>query len=331
MTTIRLVVTIPTFRRPATLEVCLTAVLAQVDRLAADTGLDIRGRVAVVDNDPERSAEDTVARYDGVSYVPEPVPGIVAARNAALDHARAHDDDLLAFIDDDETPRDGWLPSLVRTHVDHDADAVWGWIEPRFEHAPDPWIEAGGFFTRPTRTTGTVLPTAATGNLLLRMATITRLGLRFDPTMGMGGGEDTLFTRTLVARGGRIVWCQEAVAIDVVPADRLTRAWVKARSVSHGNTGTRVSIRLAGGGGARLRASCGFFGKGLARVVLGGARSLVGHVVRSPRHQARGTRTACRGWGMLMGSLGMSYQEYTRDASEPRWVRERPAPLSTKE
>ncbi|WP_425454326.1 glycosyltransferase family 2 protein [Luteococcus japonicus] len=49
----------------------------------------------------------------GVRYVNETAPGLAAVRNRALDEAG--NANLLAFIDDDETPAAGWLQHLVRT------------------------------------------------------------------------------------------------------------------------------------------------------------------------------------------------------------------------
>ena len=90
----------------------------------------------------------------------------------------------------------------------------------RFAETPDPWIAAGRFFDRRRLPTGTDLEVAATNNLLLDLAVVRRLGLRFDAAFGLSGGSDTLFTRELVASGERMVWCDEAIVYDIVPTDR---------------------------------------------------------------------------------------------------------------
>ena len=74
---------------------------------------------------------------------------------------------------------------------------------------------------------------AHSNNLLLDLRWSRRLGLRFDPRFGLTGGEDTMFTHDLVGRGGTIVWCDEAVVRESVPADRATRSWVSAPRVPH--------------------------------------------------------------------------------------------------
>ena len=58
--------------------------------------------------------------------------------------------------------------------------------------------------------TGTRLEVAATNNLLLDLRAVRAAGLRFDVDLGTQGGEDTLFTRQLVASGGLLTWCAEA-------------------------------------------------------------------------------------------------------------------------
>ncbi len=324
---VELIVAIPTFRRPATLQANLAAAVAQAAALAAlaapppapgslapgspaPASLEpLRARVLVVDNDPQGSAEE-VARAAGADYVVEPTPGIVAVRNRALDEAAGAD--LLVFIDDDEIAQPGWLAALVGTWRATGADAVWGRVVSVFDGPVDDFVAAGEFFRRKPRTTGDRVPVAACGNLLLDLATVRRLGVRFDPRMILGGGEDTLFTRTLVAGGGVIVWCDESVAHDVVPAGRANRHWVLTRQISHGNAAARVERYLAGSTGSRAVARARCVAGGGVRVAGGLARSVVGAVRRRPRDRARGLRTAARGLGLASGGLGLTYEEYAR-------------------
>jgi hypothetical protein len=143
--------------------------------------------------------------------------------------------DILVFIDDDERPREGWLAPLVTTWQRSGASAVMGRVISEFEGELDPWVAAGEVFRRRSMATGTPITVAAAGNLLLDLSQVNRFGARFDARVGLGSGEDSLFSRELVRRGGSMVWCQESVATDVVPRSRMTRAWVLARARSHGN------------------------------------------------------------------------------------------------
>jgi glycosyltransferase involved in cell wall biosynthesis len=293
-----------TYRRPEGLADAVGMLRAQLDLVPG-------ARLLVVDNDEQPSAASAVAEAAGgdirVRYVHEPTPGIAAARNQAL--AEAGPEAVVVFIDDDEQPSEKWLPTLVACWEETGAAAVVGPVVSRFDGAVDPWIEAGGFFRRLRHPTGTVVTTAATNNLLLDMS---RVGdLRFDLGFGLSGGSDTVFTRSLSAAGGKIVWCDEAAVHDLVPADRATREWVRARAARIGNSDSRVQVYLAPAGRrpiARVRASA----RGLVRVFGGSARLLLGGLTGSPAHQARGTRTLLRGLGMLRGAWGSYVTEYAR-------------------
>ncbi|WP_328532266.1 glycosyltransferase [Nocardioides sp. NBC_00368] len=293
-----------TYRRPEGLAEAVGMLRAQLD-LVPDA------RLLVVDNDEQPSAAAAVAEAAAgdvrVVYVHEPTPGIAAARNRALDETGP--EAVVVFIDDDEQPSEKWLPTLLACWQETGAAAVVGPVVSRFDGMPDPWIEAGGFFRRLRHATGTVVTTAATNNLLLDMAQVGRL--RFDLGFGLSGGSDTVFTRTLSAAGGRIVWCDEAPVHDLVPADRATRDWVRARASRIGNSDSRVQVHLAPAGRrpiARLRASA----RGLVRVLGGSARLVLGRVTGSQAHHARGTRTLLRGLGMLRGAWGSHVSEYAR-------------------
>lgn len=306
---LRVVVAIVTYRRPQQLAVTLREIVRQVDELGEPA------RTLIVDNDREGSARAVVAKLalngvTNVSVVVEPTPGIAAARNRAL--AESAYDRLLVFIDDDETPADGWLKHLVTTFLATGAAAVVGPVESAFDGRLDPWIVAGGYFERRRLTTGTVIETAASNNLLLDLAQVRAAGIGFDERFGLSGGSDTLFTRQLSAAGGRIVWCSAALVVDHVPAARMSRRWVLLRAMRYGNSWSRASVVLAPTRSARLEVRIRMAMAGLVRVGAGGARVLLGAASRSVRHRARGARTAAKGIGMIAGSCGLVYTEYAR-------------------
>jgi succinoglycan biosynthesis protein ExoM len=245
-----------------------------------------------------------------VKYVHEPVPGISAGRNRAIDEAS--DADLLVFIDDDETPRPGWLTALVDTWLSTRPTAVMGRVFFNVPADADPWVVAGGFFARPRRPTGAEIGVAGAGNLLLDLRQVRALGVGFDPRLGLSGGEDTLFSRQLVRRGGRIVWCDESVADDYVPAKRATRQWVLQRAWRVGNCTALADLYLAENVAERCVSRVRYALRGLARIAGGTLRYAVGRLVGSDRHEARGLRTVRRGQGMLFGARGTRFDEYAR-------------------
>ncbi|WP_233551508.1 glycosyltransferase family 2 protein [Amnibacterium setariae] len=306
---VSVVVAILTYRRPDDIAAVLPAVVEQlreVDEVVS------RARVLVVDNDPGAGAREAVSAVGGpVQYVHEPEPGIAAARNRALDEAR--DDDVLVFIDDDERPDPGWLSALLRTWSSTRAAAVVGPVVSHFLVTPGPFVAAGRFFDRRRHLTGSTVDVAATNNLLLDLAVVRRIRLRFDPTTAATGGEDTLFTRALATRGGRMVWCDEAVVRDIVPPSRITPRWVLQRALSSGNSWSLTAVALAPSRAQRLSTRTVLHGRGLVRLVGGAGQSTVGLLTRQPYHRARGLRTAARGLGMLLGAWNVRYREYRRD------------------
>jgi glycosyltransferase involved in cell wall biosynthesis len=245
-----------------------------------------------------------------VRYVAEAEPGIASARNRALDEAGGSR--LLAFIDDDERPHSGWLLRLLEARASTGAAAVAGAVVSEFDGPLDPWVRAGDFFRRRRPPTGTVITVAATNNLLLDLAVVRRHGLRFDGGFGLTGGSDTLFTRQLTAAGGLMVWCDEAVVTDRVPAARMTRDWVLRRAFRSGNSGSRVEMTLATSGWGRTLVRWNAARRGLPRCIGGGAQWAVGRACGRAQLQARGLRTAARGCGMLAGAFGVVYAEYRR-------------------
>ncbi|MFZ4893548.1 glycosyltransferase family 2 protein [Plantibacter sp. Mn2098] len=310
-----LVVGILTFRRPEDLAASLPKVLEQTTRLL-DARLGVtRTEVLVVDNDPAASAADVVGGFATVRYVVESTPGIAAARNRALDEAQPAE--LLVFIDDDEEPGDDWLIPLVETWLATTPAAVMGRVQSHLPDGTDPWVVAGGFFTRRQLPTGTEIDEAAAGNLLLDLGQVQRLGVRFATELGLGGGEDTLFSKQVTHRGGRIVWCNESVTHDFVDRDRATRRWAMQRAWSHGNTRITIERAFAATTAERARVRLAAAFGGLARAVLGAMRAVFGIVTGSLHHRVRGARAVSRGGGMFVGAFGVVFQEYVRPEAEP--------------
>ena len=305
-----LVVAVLTYRRLehiTELAPLLVEQAAAVQRALPDIG---PVQVLVVDNDPDASARERLTGIEGLRYVHEPTPGISAGRNRALDESG--DAELLVFIDDDERPEPDWLITLVRAQQEWQAGAVVGRVRREFDGPIDPWFIVGGFFPSPHIPTGTEVAAAATNNLLLDLRLVRRFGVRFDAQFGLSGGGDTHFTRAFIAQGGSIIWCDEAVVADQVPADRATRGWVLRRAYRGGNSDGRVNIVLASTSGRRAAARLRTFVRGLSRFLVGMVRVLLGKLGRRLVVEATGARTAARGLGMLAAAFGSSFSEYER-------------------
>ena len=231
-----------TFRRPAVAET-----LASLARQALPHGQAFR--IIVADNDVEPTARETVlsaaaAHGLDVTYVHAPSRNISIARNACLQAASAP---FLAFIDDDETATPGWLAGLWAEAERGGWDAVLGPVKAVYADGAPRWIAAGDFHsTAPVRTGERILKGYA-GNVLIRRATVARLGLQFDPALGRQGGEDDDFFYRLTDAGGTIGYAEDALAYEPVPAGRASLKWLLKRSFRTGQThGARLSTRSAG-------------------------------------------------------------------------------------
>lgn len=312
----RAVIAVLTYRRPGDLAELLPILRAQRERVqagavgAAGWSVD----VLVVDNDPDCAGrpvcEAEVAAGDRLRYVPEPTPGIAAARNRALDEASRYD--VLIFIDDDERPADDWLALLLDTYATTGKVGVVGPVVSRFAVPLSPFVEAGRFFDRRRLPTGSEVTVAATNNLLLDLHRVRATEVRFDLRFGLSGGSDTIFVRQLVRAAGPMVWCDEAMVTDVVPENRCTRDWVLRRAFRLGNSHSRTSLVLRRSAVGRLRCRIELTAAGAVRIGGGCARYLVGGLSRNLGHRARGVRTLLRGSGMLLGAYGYTYVEYRR-------------------
>lgn len=295
---------IPTFRRPVELARLIEMLPAVIDTARSEGRLG-EVEIIVVDNDAEQSARDAV-RETGVTvrYVVERDRGVVAVRNRALDEAAGHE--VAVFIDDDETPEDaGWLARLLEARERFDAVVVAGPVRTVTDEPLDPWIVAGGFFARAHRAglpTGSPIARAATNNLLLDLKYVEDAGIRFDSRFGRSGGEDSLFTSQLHARGARMVWCAEAAVLDHLPVERRTRAHALERTQGMANAGVRVGLALATSPSRRFVVRAKAVVAGCIHWTVGAIQGILGLIVRNERLHATGAKARARARGSLTGA-----------------------------
>lgn len=222
-----------TYRRPRYLKRLLDA-LADLE-----TGGLFTYSIVVADNDHARSAEPVVADFvgrcagPGIEYCVEPRQNIALARNKAIEHSVG---DFVAFLDDDECPTREWLRLLFEACVRFGTDGALGPVRPRFEAQPPQWIVDGGFYSRPSYPTGYVIDwrKGRTGNVLIKRSVVTTLPFRPEFLTG----EDQDFFRRAIAGGHTFVWCDEAVAYEVIPPVRWSRTFMLRRALLRG----RISL-----------------------------------------------------------------------------------------
>lgn len=293
-------IAVPTYRRTALLPPLVEAIRAQTE--------GVRTRILLVDNDPGRSAE-SVASGLGVEYLSEKTPGIAAVRQAALD--AASDGELTVMIDDDVFPEEGWLHGLVAVWRETRAAVVMGFVRYVWPEGTDPWIAAGGFMRRTRFPNGKRLESLATGNVLIDTAQVRALGVRFDVSLGLIGGEDNVFGRTVVARGGSIVASADSVARDDIAPERATRVFVHRRAIAHGQARVRLLIREAPAWRRPLLHLSHLAGGAVRWVAFTGGRA-ISALRRDTPANAVFQRRAWFAQGRMLAALGIVRGEYAR-------------------
>jgi glycosyltransferase involved in cell wall biosynthesis len=213
-------------------------------------------------------------------YVGEIRPGISHARNTGVAQAAGR---YIAFIDDDEEAAPGWLAAFLATIDKSGADAVIGPVLPHFPEGASVDAYRRKVYTRDAGVpTGTVLPRwSGIGNTLLdKQRCFGATAEPFDPRLGLTGGEDTLFFRQLLRRGGKLVWCAEAVAWETVPADKLATPYLMRRAFRGAQTTTfvRTAVRPR-----ELRRAAFWMAVGCAQIVLYTPAALVLRALKRER------------------------------------------------
>lgn len=300
---IRIDVLVCTYKRPDYLRATLRGIeAAAVPPMAV--------RVIVVDNDRAESARPVVEGAAANSalayeYICQPVQNISITRNCALDRADA---DFFALVDDDEVPDPVWLERLVDAAIRFDADIVFGPVLPVYEPGVPNWVIRGGFF--PTydvdHETGAPTPinAMASGNVLLRGKAYLRHRRKFDPALGLCGGEDAVFFAQLQRDGLKNVWCSEAVAREWVPLTRGTVRWLVLRRFRIGSVIAHKAIRNGDWPGLLLACL-----KASVFAVQGSLAACVGLAI-SKAACVKGLQRLSLGAGIFYGSIAGPYREY---------------------
>ncbi len=302
----RIAVCIITFRRSDGLARALEGLAAQVF-----PGPPPPVSIVVVDNDDEGSARAVcdAARERmpwPLHYQIEGRRGIPFARNRCVTVARPHAD-WIAFIDDDEEPAPNWLAELMRVQAAHDADVVTGPVVPRFVGEVPAWAQGERFFNRRRYRTGMRRDRAFTNNVIFRAEIFDRVQPNFDERMALTGGSDVHFTLRVHRAGYRIIWADEAEVYETFPASRILTGWVYQRAYRVGTTTGFIARDLS----SLPVAAWTIVPDSGTRLFRGTVQALKGWF-RDEHMVISGVRDICYGAGMLVGFLGVRYEEYRR-------------------
>ncbi len=219
-----------TYKRPESLRRLLMELARQ------NTGRLFTYTIIVADNDHLQSAKTVVSDFAAASRIPirycvEPRQNIALARNKAIENSRG---DFVAFIDDDEFPTKDWLLTLLNACYKYGVDGALGPVKPHFDKEPPSWVVKGKFYERSTYPTGLVIDwrKGRTGNVLLKKGIFATCAQPFNPDFRQG--EDQQFFYTMIEKGFKFVWCNEAVAYEVVPPIRWNRTFMLRRALLRG-------------------------------------------------------------------------------------------------
>lgn len=297
-------VCIATYRREERLAALLEDLLKQ--ELPPD-------EVVVVDNDAAGSARPVVeARLAQgcpwpIHYEVQPERNISMTRNRTVHSSHG---DWLAFVDDDERAPPQWLRLLVQAAEQYQADGVLAPVEPQVPATAPAWIRRGKFYDWPHLPTGTAVPVSYLrfGNVLLRGVPLRAEPGPFDVAYRLSTGEDGDLLLRLLAKGAKIIWCDEAIVWEPVEAKRLSLHWLLQRALSGGQHFARLSITGRYGPVNAVRRTTMFL-QWLAQLLI--ALGLAVVVWPAGRHRAVAWLIkASANLGKLTGFLSWRYGEY---------------------
>jgi glycosyltransferase involved in cell wall biosynthesis len=234
----RVLIAVCTHKRPKMLEICLASLLAQ------EIKPHFKFEIVVVDNDANASGHQTFIKtgaYGEVKthYICELNRGIPFARNAAIKYALDLGFDYLAFIDDDEFADHRWIAGLMHPDYLHvpilmgqrtiTFDKIPEWAKPKPEVHPSEGDEIAFAYTYSVRYSAAVL----------------EAGIRFDESIGLGGGSDRVFSTDAKRAGFKARYTARAITWEAAHPERFTLAKLAERAYSRRITKTlhRVAKR----------------------------------------------------------------------------------------
>lgn len=301
----RVVIVIPTYRRPQSLERLLRELEVQTCQESV--------AVVVADNDPiDRAGLAAVDKIANAGYrfplsaVLVSEKGVSLVRNTLLQIALSElKADLIALIDDDEWPRAEWLDALLQAQAKFSAGVVAGPVVSVFDKTPSKAIATCRCFRSERHEDGPLPIVWGACNLLMTRDTL--IGLEapwFDPAYGLSGGEDVELFMRLQSQGCRFAWANDARVFEQVPATRSRLSWVMRRAFRIGNTDMFSQLRWRYAGSPRALVVLRVIGQAIV-VALG-----LPFFLLLPRARIEILYQSMRVFGKLAALGGIHYDEY---------------------
>jgi glycosyltransferase involved in cell wall biosynthesis len=242
--------------------------------------------ILVVDNnsaDHTQTVLAALARAPGapLRHVQEFRQGIVHARNRAIEEALGSD--YLLFMDDDELPFPTQLQATLRALDTEQADCAGGKYVLKFLQSKPRWLTPDlysylGHLDHGEQAFWIDTPHTPlwTGNITFRTALFRQHpDLRFDTRFNrigesMGGGEDLMMFRQLLAMGKRIRYRPDMAIHHLIPPRRMVKRYFIKHAWSSGLHFGRCHLLLqpaTGRTGLRLKAAANFFLQALLKSI----------------------------------------------------------------
>ena len=273
-----LIAAICTNREPAAVRPTLAAVCAQTAAQEASALLVTSGLTPEAHRAHAEAAERLGARAVAAGR------GLSAARNRVLEEVE--DRDLVAFVDDDAVPEEGWLGALCEAwrRAGADVACIGGAITPRFDRPPPRWVSERvyGAFSLLDLGRGDLELDPRSGsevwgaNISFRAGALREVG-GFDPARGhwhsapLFGDESSVQLR-LVERGYRVLYAGDVRVEHWIGADRLRLRELWRRELFRGaSAGIAGEVSPAAGAARSVKA-----GAGLAVAAISGRTALAG-------------------------------------------------------
>lgn len=221
----------------------LANLLASLKQAAAQVGKRAAIGVVVVDDSSDGKARGIVDKFEGcfelgIHYRFSGRQNISIARNLAIETA-CRMADWTAMTDDDCEAPPEWLEALLDTQRKTDADAVSGTMVRRVPSGSPAWLISEPFLElgleRPAE--ATELLAGSTFNSMISSRWLkTHPQIRFQPALGVLGGEDMVFYRSAHSAGMRIFYSEQGYVYENAPASRATLRYQLRAFFWHGNS-----------------------------------------------------------------------------------------------
>ncbi len=167
------------------------------------------------------------------------------ARNRAVDEARG---DFIFFIDDDAIAEPSWVSEMLDALRSRNLDAACGMVLPRWLAPPPEWLGPSLWVKLAVHVREQIdeapvekaetMANYFSANVGFRRQAFERFG-RFREDLGVVGGnpisgEDTELFERIIARGGAMGFAPRAIVHHQIPAERMTRHYLRRKSFAYG-------------------------------------------------------------------------------------------------